>query len=136
MPQTDAHIEQYEAERSGKQGTATGEIGCARLPSSFLAISGRCVEPELFSAAGRPRFGSRQSLPLSIAGVNQFLLAPKHPAAVRFTVVAKKKLTKSVEQALKELGRLGGQTRARRLTSEQRSEIARKAALARWRRAK
>jgi hypothetical protein len=50
--------------------------------------------------------------------------------------VAKKKLTKAVEQALKELGRLGGQTRARRLTAERRSEIARNAALARWRRPK
>jgi hypothetical protein len=46
--------------------------------------------------------------------------------------VAKKKLTKTVEQALKELGRLGGQTRAKRLTAEQRSAIAKKAAEARW----
>jgi len=48
--------------------------------------------------------------------------------------VAKKKLTKAVERALKDLGRIGGQTRAKRLTAEQRSEIARKAAQARWKR--
>ena len=48
--------------------------------------------------------------------------------------VAKKKLTKSVERALRDLGRLGGQTRAKRLSAEQRSEIARKAAQARWNR--
>lgn len=41
-------------------------------------------------------------------------------------------VSKAVEQALKELGRLGGQTRAKRLTAEQRSAIAKKAAEARW----
>ena len=33
-------------------------------------------------------------------------------------------------------GRLGGQSRARKLTPEQRSEIARKAAVARWKKTK
>ncbi len=36
-------------------------------------------------------------------------------------------------KAAQELGRMGGQARAKKLTAEQRSEIARKAASARWR---
>jgi hypothetical protein len=44
-------------------------------------------------------------------------------------------MTKAVTEALKELGRLGGQTRAKRLTPERRREIAKKAAAARWKKA-
>ena len=52
------------------------------------------------------------------------------------TPVPKKKLDPRVLKALQELGRIGGQTRAKRLTPEQRREIARKASLARWRKKK
>jgi hypothetical protein len=47
-------------------------------------------------------------------------------------MVARKKLTQAVERALQELGRLGGQTRAKNLSAEQRRAIAKKAAEARW----
>ena len=44
----------------------------------------------------------------------------------------KTKLSPSVLKVFKELGRVGGQTRAKNLTAEKRRDIARKAAAARW----
>jgi hypothetical protein len=46
-----------------------------------------------------------------------------------------KKIDPAVLKAIQQLGRMGGQTRAKNLTPERRREIARKAARARWKRA-
>ncbi|HEV8641078.1 MAG TPA: hypothetical protein VGV13_08270 [Methylomirabilota bacterium] len=45
---------------------------------------------------------------------------------------ARKGLDPRVLRAIQELGRIGGQTRAKNLTAERRREIAKKAAAARW----
>ena len=67
----------------------------------------------------------------------------KRPAdAVGAAVMVAKIATGEIEDELTDdgkskaaqaLGRLGGKARAKKLTAEQRSEIARKAAVARWR---
>jgi hypothetical protein len=46
--------------------------------------------------------------------------------------MARKRLSKAVQEALQQLGRQGGKSRAKKLTAEQRQAIARKAARARW----
>jgi hypothetical protein len=46
--------------------------------------------------------------------------------------MAPKRISKAVREALIALGRQGGKTRAKRLSPEERREIARKAARARW----
>jgi len=50
--------------------------------------------------------------------------------------VAKPKISSELMKVLQELGRVGGQTRAKNLSEERRHEIARKAAAVRWKKTK